>query len=46
MAVFLLIAAFGFYHATTTASGVSFSGIWVPVTLVAVYLFYLIFCGT
>lgn len=46
MAIFLLVATFGFYHATTTASGVSLSGIWAPVTLVAVYLFYLIFCGT
>ncbi|WEV41692.1 sugar porter family MFS transporter [Bifidobacterium sp. ESL0682] len=46
MTIFLVIATFGFYHATVTPNGVSLSGVWAPLTLVAVYLFYLIFCGT
>lgn len=46
MTIFLAVAAFGFYHATVTDAGLSLPGVWAPVTLIAVYLFYLIFCGT
>ncbi|WP_267401182.1 MULTISPECIES: sugar porter family MFS transporter [unclassified Bifidobacterium] len=46
MAVFLLLATFGFYHAQVTATGLSLKGVWAPLTLVAVYLFYFTFCGT
>ena len=46
MAVFLFVAAFGFAHATMDASGLHLDGAWAPITLIAVYLFYLTFCGT
>lgn len=46
MTVFLVIAGIGFYQGTVTASGISLPGIWGPVTLTAVYAFYLTFCLT
>ena len=46
MTIFLLLATFGFYHAQVTAAGLSLKGMWAPLTLVAVYLFYFTFCGT
>lgn len=46
MSVFLFVAAFGFAHATMDASGLRLDGAWAPITLIAVYLFYLTFCGT
>lgn len=46
MAIFLFVAAFGFAHATMDASGLHLNDAWAPITLIAVYLFYLTFCGT
>lgn len=46
MAVFLAIASFGFHQATITDAGISLPGIWRPVTLLAVYAFYVTFCLT
>lgn len=46
MAIFLLVAAIGFFHASMNDGGVTLTGIWAPITLVAVYLFYFTFCGT
>lgn len=46
MAAFLFVAAFGFTHATMDVSGLHLDGAWAPITLIAVYLFYLTFCGT
>ncbi|OZG48730.1 sugar porter family MFS transporter [Bombiscardovia coagulans] len=46
MAIFLFVASIGFHHSIATSTGVSLTGIWVPITLIAVYLFYFIFCGT
>ena len=46
MALFLFIAAFGFTHATMDATGLHLGGSWATITLIAVYLFYLAFCGT
>ncbi|MFQ9337515.1 MAG: MFS transporter, partial [Varibaculum sp.] len=46
MAIFLFVAAFGFAHATMDASGLHLNDAWAPITLIAVYLFYLTFYGT
>lgn len=46
MTVFLAIASVGFYQADVTDAGISLPGAWGPITLAAVYAFYLTFCLT
>ncbi|WP_140489303.1 sugar porter family MFS transporter [Bifidobacterium sp. UTBIF-68] len=46
MTVFLAVASLGFYQATVTDAGISLPGAWGPITLAAVYAFYLTFCLT
>lgn len=46
MTLFLAVAALGFANAQQSADGLTLVGIWAPITIVAVYAFYLSFCGT
>lgn len=46
MTVFLAIASIGFYQAKVSGTSIALTGAWAPITLAAVYGFYLAFCLT
>lgn len=46
MTVFLIVATVGFFNATITETGLHLEGAWAPLTLAAVYGFFLMFCFT
>ncbi|MDE1565572.1 sugar porter family MFS transporter [Actinotignum sanguinis] len=46
MTIFLGIAALGFYQADVDGASITLPGMWGPITLVSVYIFYLAFCFT